>query len=168
MTGEEQAGAGDVRRIAGRADFEDAVRAALDEAGTAGWRELWLCDPDFAHWPLNEARVIDALTRWAGAHRRLHLLALDYDLVLRRHPRFVRWRTAWSHLVEARALADLQPLDVPVLLLAPGECSLRLFDPLRFQGRVSRAGADWASDAELIDAISQRSGPAFAPTTLGL
>lgn len=168
MTSEHIPDAGDVRRISGRADFQDAVRTALDEAGAAGWPELWLCDPDFAHWPLNDARVIDALTRWAGAHRRLRLLALDYDGVLRRHPRFVRWRTAWSHLVEARALADLQPLDVPVLLLAPGACSLRLFDPLRFQGRVSRAGADAASDGELIDAISQRSSPAFAPTTLGL
>lgn len=168
MTGETGGDAAAVTRIAGRREFEGAVRAALAEAGAAGWRELWFCDPDFAHWPLNETRVIEDLTRWAGAHRRLHLLALDYAEVQRRHPRFVRWRVSWSHLVQARALADLQPLDVPVLLLAPDRLSLRLIDPLRFQGRVSRVGADTVSDRELIDAISQRSVEAFAPTTLGL
>jgi hypothetical protein len=98
----------------------------------------------------------------------LHLLALDYDEVLRRHPRFVRWRAQWSHVVHARALQDLQTIDVPVLLLAPGALALRLLDPLRYQGRVSRVAADIAEDVELVDVISQRSVESFPATTIGL
>lgn len=158
----------DIDRISSRSEFQAAVRAALAEAARAGWREIWFCDADFAQWPLNEAPLIESLTQWAGARRRLNLLALDYDDVLRRHPRFVRWRVQWSHLVHARALRDLQPVDVPVLLHAPEGLSLRLFDPLRCQGRVSRLASDIVLDGELIDAISQRSDDAFPPTTLGL
>ena len=158
----------DVLRIASRSEFHDALRGALSEAAAAGWRELWFCDPDFADWPLNEAGLVDDLTRWAGAHRRLHLLALDYDAVLRRHPRFVRWRVQWSHLVHCRALQDVQATDVPVLLHAAGAMTLRLLDPLRHQGRVSRSPADIAQAAELLDAISQRSVEAFPATVIGL
>lgn len=158
----------DIVRIASRNEFQSAVRDALAEAGAARWRELWFCDPDFAHWPLNEVGVIDSLTQWAGANRRLHLLALDYDEVLRRHPRFVRWRAQWSHVVLARALQDLQTIDVPVLLLAPGALALRLLDPLRHQGRVSRVAADITEDIELADVISQRSVESFPATTIGL
>jgi hypothetical protein len=158
----------EIVRIGSRGEFHDAVRNALTEAAAAGWREIWLCDPDFADWPLNEAGLIDSLTGWAAAHRRLHLLALDYDQVLRRHPRFVRWRVQWAHVMVCGALQDLQPVGVPVLLHAPGALTLRLFDPLRHQGRVSRLPADIAQAGELVDAISQRSTPAFAATTLGL
>lgn len=169
MVQESQAqGRPEVLRIAGREGFRSALREALAEAGDARWRELWLCSPDFADWPLNEVGVIDSLTRWAGAQRRLHLLAIDYEELRRRHPRFVQWRVSWSHLIEARALPELQAVDFSTLLLAPGAISLRLLDPLRHQGRVSRLAADLVADRELIDVISQRSVEAFAATTLGL
>ncbi len=158
----------DIVRIAGRSEFQAAVRAAFAEAGAAGWHQITLCDADFAMWPLNEPVVIDCLTAWVDARRHLHLLALDYDEVLRRHPRFVRWRVQWAHAVQARALVEVQPADVPTLLHAPGALALRLLDPLRQQGRVSRLASDIASDGELIDAISQRSIEAFPPTTIGL
>ena len=116
----------------------------------------------------NEPVVIDCLTAWVNARRHLNLLALDYDEVLRRHPRFVRWRVQWGHAVQARALVDVQLVDVPTLLHAPGALALRLLDPLRHQGRVSRLASDIASDGELFDAISQRSVEAFPPTTIGL
>jgi hypothetical protein len=158
----------DVVRIASRSEFHGAVRSALAEGAAAGWRELWFCDPDFADWPLNETGVIGHLTQWAAAHRRLHLLALDYGAVLRRHPRFVRWRVQWSHLLQCRALHDIQAIDVPVLLHAPGALTLSLLDPLRHQGRLSRVAADIAQAGELLDAISQRSVEAFPATTIGL
>lgn len=158
----------DIVRIAGRSEFQAAVRAAFAEAGAAGWHQITLCDADFAMWPLNEPVVIDCLTAWVNARRHLNLLALDYDEVLRRHPRFVRWRVQWAHAVQARALVEVQPADVPTLLHAPGALALRLLDPLRQQGRVSRLASDIASDGELIDAISQRSIEAFPPTTIGL
>ena len=155
----------EIVRIASRSDFHAAVRSALSEAASTGWRELFLCDPNFADWPLNEAAVIESLTQWAGAQRSLTLLALDYDEVMRRHPRFVRWRIQWSHLVRACAL---QGVDVPVLLHASGGLTLRLLDPVRYQGRVSRVASDITQTRELIDVISQRSVEAFPATVVGL
>jgi hypothetical protein len=154
--------------IAGRQEFHSAVRAALAEAATAGWRELWLCDPDFATWPLGDASIVQSLTQWAGGRRRLTLLALHFDEIARRHARWAEWRRRWAHVVHCRALQELQPDDVPIMLHAPGALTLRLFDPLRYRGTVSRLPADGLNAGERIDAILQRSVEAFPATTLGL
>jgi len=154
--------------IVGRSSFQTAVRDLLAEAAASGWRELVLCDPDFEAWPLGESSVIDSLTAWAGPQRSLTLLALHFDTVLRRHPRFVAWRGRWSHLVTCRALQDLQADDVPVVALAPAALVLRVFEPLRHRGILSRDPADRVLAAEQIDAISQRSAEAFPATSLGL
>lgn len=154
--------------VAGRGEFHAAVRGALAEAAVAGWRELWLCDPDFANWPLGEPGVIDSLTRWADGQRKLTLLALHYDEVSRRHPRWVQWRRRWAHGVQCRALPDLRAEDVPVLLHARGALTLQLFDPLRYRGSLSSLAADDLRARERIDAILQRSVDAFPATTLGL
>ena len=44
--------------ITNRAEFHAALRQAFAEAATAGSRELWLADNDFADWPLGERDVI--------------------------------------------------------------------------------------------------------------
>jgi hypothetical protein len=157
-----------ITRIEGREAFQAAVREALAEAATAGWREIWLCDADFANWPLGERSVIESLTRWTGAQRRLTLLALHYDHMSQRHARWAQWRRQWVHLVHCRALHELQANDVPVLLYAPGGVTLRLFDPLRYLGTLSRDAADGVRAREEIDAISQRSTESFPATTIGL
>lgn len=155
-------------RIDGRKAFEDAVREALAAAATEGWRELVLCDPDFANWPLGERAVVDSLTRWIGGNRRLTLIALHYDEVARRHPRWVRWRALWTHAVDCRAATEIAADDMPTLLLAPGALTLQLDDPLRFLGRVSREAADAVLARERVDAILQQSIEALPVTTLGL
>lgn len=152
----------------GREAFRELVRGTLAQAAAEGWRDLWLCDADFAHWPLGEPAVIDDLMRWTGPTRRLTVLALHFDEVGRRHPRWVQWRRQRAHLVHCRALQELTADDVPTLLYAPGHCCLRLFDPLRLRGGVSRLPADILQTRELVDAISQRSVEAFPATTLGL
>jgi hypothetical protein len=158
----------EVQQIAGRQDFHAAVRDALAQAATAGWRELWLCDPDFANWPLGDAAVVESLTKWAGANRRLTLLALHFDEIARRHARWAEWRRRWSHVVHCRELQELQPDDVPVILHAPGALTVRLFDPVRCRGTVSRVPADVVSAGEQIDAVLQRSVEAYPATTMGL
>ena len=155
-------------QISGRNDFQAMVRAALAEAASAGWRELWLCDPDFANWPLGERGVVESLTQWVGARRRLTVLATQYDDIVRLHPRWVQWRVQWAHVVSCRALPELQADDVPVLLHAPDGITLRLFDRLNYRGVVSREMADGQQARELLDAISQRSVEAFPATTLGV
>ena len=154
--------------ISGRIEFHTAVREALAEAAAEGWQELWLCDANFADWPLGEASVIDSLTQWAQGPHRLTLLALNYEEVSRRHARWVQWRRNWSHSVTCREIQELQADDVPSMLLAPGVLTLRLMDRVHHRGLVSREPADALHARELIDAISQRSVEAFPVTTLGL
>lgn len=154
--------------IDGRKAFEDAVRAALADAAAAGWREIYLCDPDFASWPLGERMVVDSLTQWVGANRRLTLVALHYDDVAQRHSRWVRWRNLWAHAVSCRAATEISADDMPALLLAPGALTLQLDDPVRFLGRVSHDPAVAVLARERIDAILQRSVEALPVTTLGL
>ncbi len=157
-----------ITRISSRSDFHAAVRAALAEAAAEGWREICLCDPDFADWPLGESGLIASLTQWARAPRRLTVLALNFDELSRRHPRFVNWRRQWAHVAQCRSLQELQAGGVPVLLHVTGVLTLRLLDPLRLQGSVSRLPSDILQAGEMIDAISQRSVEAFPATALGL
>ena len=154
--------------IEGRAAFQAAVRAALVGAAAEGWRELWLCDASFADWPLGERGVVESLTRWGGVQRHLTLLASQFDDVVRRHSRWVQWRRQWSHLVTCRIVEEIEPVNVPALLWSPGALTLRLLDPVRFRGVVSRDAADGLEAKEIFDAITQRSVLGFATTTLGL
>jgi hypothetical protein len=85
-----------------------------------------------------------------------------------RHPRFVTWRRQWSHVIEAKALAEAEPDEMPTLLLAPGVVSVRLFDRVHTRGSLSHDTADAIRYRELVEAISQRAVDAFPATNLGL
>ena len=154
--------------ITSRHEFHQALRAAFADAAASGCREIWLCDIDFADWPLNEPAVIEHLGQWARAYRKLTLLAQHFDEVPRRHARWVAWRRTWSHIVECRANVELEAGKMPTLLLAPGLVTVRLFDPLRHRGSASRSPADAVHARESIDAVLQRSDEAFPVTSLGL
>ena len=151
-----------------RSDFHAALRSGLEAAAASASRELWLCDIDFADWPLGERDVIALLTAWAGPRRRLTLLAQNYDAVVRRHARWVEWRRQWSHVVECRVNLELEAARMPSVLLAPGTVRVQLLDAVYYRGSVSRQPADLLRCKESIDAVSQRSVPAFPVTTTGL
>ncbi len=106
-------------RLQGAQALAQAIRAAVEQASRQGWREWWWSDADFADWPLGEPGVVDALNRWAQGGRHLRLLARDFQAVHRLHPRFVRWRTTWDHLVEARVGATLSEQDLPSCCWTP-------------------------------------------------
>jgi hypothetical protein len=159
--------------FASRADFQRLLVEALAWAAEAGLRELHAWDASFVDWPLSDARALEALTAWAGPGRRLHLLALQYDDVVRRHPRFVRWRRDFAHCVTARAVEPELRLEAAPesLLLAAGadvSLSLRLFDRHLWRGELSLDIAQRQRGLEWFDALAQRSSDSFAPTTLGL
>lgn len=166
---QENAAQGGARRpITSRSEFHAAIRSAFAEAAQAGCRELWLCDSDYADWPLGERAVIASLTEWAASHRRLTLLANHFDDVVRRHARWVEWRRSWAHLVHFRTNTELEPDKIPTLLLAPGLVSVRLIDPVHHRGVVSQEPADGLRCREIVDAVLQRSEEAFSATTTGL
>ena len=156
------------RPIATRVEFHDALREAFGEIAQAGSREVWLCDEDFADWPLNERAVIELLTYWAQSHRKLTVIARHFDEMVRRHPRWVEWRRQWSHIVECRAFEDAETGQIPTALLATERVAVRLVDPARHRGAISRDAADLVRLRELVDAVSQRSVETFPPTILGL
>lgn len=157
------------RILSSRGECQEAFRLAFAEAARLGCRELWLCDVDYADWPLSERAVIDSLSQWAYSHRRLTMLAASYDEIVRRHARWVDWRRQWSHVVDCRTLDDrIEASQIPTLLLAPGIVTLRIFDTVHHRGSVSHDPADAIRCRELVDELMQQSSEAFPATTLGL
>jgi hypothetical protein len=154
--------------ITSRSEFHEALRLALAEVAAVGCRELFMSDADFSDWPLSEPAVLESLTQWARSHRRLTMLAQQFDDLARRHGRWVEWRRQWSHLVECRTNTELEAAKVPTMLLAPGVVMVRLVDTLRYRGSLARAAADMVQGRELLDAVLQRSEETFPVTTLGL
>ncbi len=154
--------------ITSRSEFHTAVREAFAEAASVGCRELMLCDPSFADWPLGERAVVEQLSHWASSHRRLTLLAEDFSELARRHPRWVEWRQTWAHVVHCRTNAELEAGQMPTILLAPGLLSVRLSDPVHHRGQRSHEAAEGLRCKELFDAVLQRSEEGFPASTTGL
>ena len=158
----------DYRLITTRLEFHDALREAFTDIADTGCREVFACDADFADWPLDAPWVLEPLTRWALPHRKLTIIAREFDEFPRRHPRFTEWRRSWSHVVDCRLLDEADAVQPPVLLLAQSLVIVRLVDPLRPRGSLSREAGDLLRNRELVDAVSQRSGEGFPATILGL
>ena len=154
--------------IDSRSGFHQALREAFADIAAHPRLQVWMCDPHFADWPLDDAAVIDALVRWAQPHRKLFVLAQSFDDVVRRHPRWVSWRRQFAHAVECRLVEPLEQGRMPTLLTAQGGLTVKLVDPQRYRGSWSREPADGRLACELVDAVSQRSTDAFPATTLGL
>ncbi len=154
-------------RLEGRERFADLVRQALATAARQGWPRIVLCDADFSDWPLGEREVVEALQAWSARGRSLQLLACDYRALRERHPRFVRWRVTWSHLVEARACTGLPADELPSLLWSPRWCLQRIDAA---SGTLVAGGGRQASVAlhEHLQAWWRRSSLAFPASTLGL
>ena len=155
-------------RFSGRIEFQQLVRDALAAAAREGWAELILSDANFADWPLGERAVEESLQTWARSGRRLTLLACSYDEVVRRHARFVRWRSTWRHLVTSRACPRSMASDIPSAIWSPVWVMQRL-DPLRCVGV---SGPEPEPRVLLQETLAEwlqgKSLPAFAVTTLGL
>lgn len=154
--------------IDSRKAFHDALRAALDEVAREGCRELLLADPDFSDWPLGERAVIECLTQWASSHRRLTLVAASFDEVPRRHARFVEWRRTWAHVIDCRSNTEVETVEFPTMLLAPGLLGVRLVDRVHVRGSLTRDAADLLRWREMLDELLHRSEASFPATILGL
>ena len=151
-----------------RAQFQAAVRSAFAQIAATGTRDIWMCDDDFAEWPLNDPQVIEHLSNWASAHRRCTVLASRYDSLQRQHPRWVQWRRQRSHVVHCLAPDESQTNPLPCVLLAPGCVTLRLIDRERWRGSISTDLGPAVRERERLNALMQRSVDAFPSSTLGL
>lgn len=154
--------------ITSRLEFQEHIREAVFEIAERGGREALFVDEDFSDWPLGEPEVVEALTRWAAPHRRLHMVASGYEDLVRRHPRFVSFRRAYAHVVDCRVPDEQDAGRVPTLLHVDGIIAVRMTDMVHWRGRVSRDPPDLLRWKDQVDAILQRSSPSFPATTLGL
>lgn len=151
----------------GRRSFAEHIGRALLQAAHAGWPQLILSDADFADWPLAEPLVLQALTDWARTRRQLTLLAVHYDEVHRRFPRFVRWRQRYAHCIQAHAVDAEHAGDVPSALWSPQWALLR-HNPRQSRGACGSDGQRIQLVRGLLDDWLARSQPAFAADVLGL
>lgn len=158
-----------VDAIASRDDFRRALVAAIEAAAQQGGAtRLWLCDPDFSNWPLGQPEVVEALSRWARAHRRLTLMAADYRLLAQGAARWHAWRRQWSHVVQCLQVQEEAAAGLPSLILVPGLQMVRLHDRERHRGRVLQGALELTHCSEWLDALSQRAQESLPVTTLGL
>ena len=153
----------------GPAPFAEAVRRVMRHADERGARVLRWCDEDYGEWPLGETDFLDRLTHWArGPGRELQMLAASWDVIRRRHPRFVRWRQDFDHVITCLEPPERREDPLPTLWLDAADQAVRVFDREAWRGRVGADRIDRQRAREMLDAISQRATPGFGSTTLGL
>jgi hypothetical protein len=151
------------------AAFADALHRLLRHAQAVEARRICWCDADFAAWPLGEAAWIELLTRWARAGtRELVMVAADYALIARDHPRFVAWRRDFAHVVQCLVPEESFTQEMPTLWIDSADQVLRVFDREHWRGRAGFDRADRQRAREDFDAIAQRAVGGFATVTLGL
>ncbi len=159
---------GGYRLIESQREFEDALRDAFDELASADCPEVWLSDTNFAAWPLGDAAVVESLAAWSVSHRKMTVLAVNFDDVPRRHPRWVAWRRQWAHVVNCRTVDEFDEAKVPTMFLAPGYFVLRLVPGDSVRGSISTDLGDIERAREVIESVAQRSHDGFPANTLGL
>jgi hypothetical protein len=85
----------------------------------------------------------------------------------RGQPRFAAWRKAFAHAIECSTPSELEPGDMPSLLLLDA-VGVQLIDREHWQGRVSDDRRWLVEQRESTDALLQRSESAWPVTVLGL
>lgn len=154
-------------RFEGRESFRQLVRDALDAAAREGWKEIVLSDATFEEWPLGERAVAESLQAWASGGRRMVLLAKRYDDVVRRHARFVAWRRTWAHIIDARACAAADELELPSAIWSPHW----VLERRELERSIGWSGSEPQRRLLLHESLKEwllKSSPSFPATTLGL
>lgn len=166
---EADAGPADFGPFDSRTAYREALAWGLRQAFGARARRILAVDADFADWPLDDAVLLDELGAWLRLpQRQLLLLAASFDDVPRCQPRFTQWRRPYAHAVLALRVPEDERRELPALLLSDRGTLVRLIDTARWRGRASVDERAASLLLEQIDAISQRSEPAFPAHTLGL
>lgn len=155
--------------ITSHGEFVRALRGLVDAALDRDARTLWWLDPSFRDWPLDDAALLEQLAGWFRLpSRRLVMVAADWGDVTRDHPRFCRWRTPWVHALDTRRAQEEDAAEMPTLMLDDGPLSLQILDRLHWRGQAAKDAHTARLLRERFDALTQRSEPDFARTTLGL
>jgi len=161
------AGALPSKRFAGRTEFQQLVRDALEHAAAEGWREIIFSDATFEDWPLGERAVAESLQNWAGSGRKFIMLAKNYDDIARRHARFVTWRRTWAHTIQCWRCPSADALELPSAIWSP-VWAMRRLDLERSTGVCGAEAERRVSLRESLDEWLRKSSAGFPASTLGL
>jgi hypothetical protein len=154
--------------ISSHGEFLDAARTLLTQVDSNGTRAITLVDTDFSPWPLDDVPVIDALTRWIRLPgRHLRLVGNRFDVIERDQAGFAAWRKPFAHAIECLSPTDVDPGDMPSVLLLDA-ASLELLDRERWQARTTSERRTLVLQRERLDALMQRCEAAWPVTVLGL
>lgn len=158
-------------RFVGRAHFKNLLVQGLQQAAHHACPLLWLCDPDFADWPLGERRLVQALDDWAVATRahplaQLRVLGQRFDDMRLRHARFVDWRARWSHRVDVRVWSAGQA-SLPSVLWTPS-WTLQRLDSTRDVAVATTESVQRTRLDESLQQLWSQGRPGFPATALGL
>lgn len=153
-----------------------AITEALEQQFLAALqtqtRRIVALDPSFELWPLSSPALLQALQDWGRlGHRRLELAAPDWQAAARRHPRFLRWRQHFDHLLDLREFVaeDFGGAGWPCALFAAQDgMSLRVIEFEAGRAVLSDSPLERQKALEQFDAIAQRSGSGWPLSTLGL
>ncbi len=147
-----------------------AMRWGFETAMAHGARCITCVAPRFDRpWPLEDDALLTALVRWLRLpERRLVLLAADFADMGPRFPRFAQWRRPWVHAVPAWRCLPEQAKALPEALYDDRRVSVQCFDAETGRGHASLELRHRLLLAQQIDAILQRSEPAWPTNTLGL
>lgn len=157
------------RAIKSRSEFLDAAHELFAGLPQSKARDLYLVDADFSSWPLDQVAVVDALTAWVRLPgRRLRLVGSRFDVLERDQSRFARWRRNFAHALECLSPTDVEPGDMPCLLLLPGLAGIELLDRERWYGRRADDRRALVAYQERVNELCQRCESAWPVTVLGL
>ena len=155
-------------RFEGKAAFDDHVLHFLQRAADERWPELIVADPDFADWPWGTLAATELLQRWARHGRLMTVLAYRFDVLPRRYPRWMQWRTVWDHKLQCRRMQARDVSLVPSALWSP-QWAVQRLDVERCIGVASAERAAIVPQGEMLQEwIRHQSAPALAASVLGL
>lgn len=153
-------------RFDGRQALQEALLASL-AVWQGGPHAAWWCSSDWAGWPLDHPRVLEALQTWMLAGGSLRLLAGDYRLIAAQHPRFVNWRVQWAHRIDAKSVGRSSREACPHMVWSAqgGWEVLAAERGVLVSSRSPQAVVAWQ---ERFQGLWERATPAFPSSTLGL
>jgi hypothetical protein len=154
-------------------DSPAAFRAALlwgfEAAIVLKARRITCVAPQFGDWPLDDGPLLTRLGRWLREpEHELVLLALGYDGLGLRLPRFDQWRRDWTHAISPWCCPADPALVLTTCLFADRRVSVRLLEPDTGVGRASLEPRTRLNLAEQCDVLLQRSERAWPVKPLGL
>lgn len=151
--------------------FREALRRTLLEALAGPGPDLLGLDSDYAHWPLGDADILEALQQAfrQQPRRQLRLIGRSFEWLPRREPRLERWMMLQSHRIELRTLPPERRFPDESLLLVDASRAVWCAERERWRGWRLPAGpqpAAWLR--ECWDTWHEQSEAARVGSALGL